>query len=647
MRKLLSPGSIFLVPVLLLVVLFVMTAGGTPALALDSGYEITGYHVDIVIDEYNTYHVTENLTVDYHEARHGFYRIIPYRQEMQWEIDGSKKRILYNTPVRSVDVTGAPFDTYKDSGSFMIQIGDADSLVTGEKDYTITFDQLLGNDKIESQDMVYYNITGTDWDCNINNVTFSVTLPETFDSSKVWFYSGKSGSTASDQVDYNIDGNTISGSLQGGLGEGEGLTIQVDLPQGYFDVGSTFAGQSRMIALAVFFLIVSLLLFWRFGRDGALVTPVEFYAPEGITPAEAGYIIDTMVDDKDVVSLILYWAAGGHLSIERLDKEDFIFKKLKDLPKDANKYETTMFGELFRGREQVTSSELKNNFYDTVSLTKDLVARRYTSKQNRLFRASSKALGWLVRLFAIVLTWITLFAASQQFIYQPVISALISFIITIVVTIPFLILAGQERRWQVSRRVGRSLRLILGIIFASLVMLVYVAYMVYGDMLLVALFSGPSVLLLHIIAIFMRKRTKRGSELLGRIMGFKNFLERAEKDRIEKLVEENPSYFYDVLPYAYVLGVTDKWAKNFEGLADSPPDWYQDRYDRGGVFSPLVFQATLFHSMHHIGGAMVSRPMPQGGGKGGFGGGSFGGGGFGGGGGFSGGGFGGGGGRSW
>ena len=159
MRKLLSPGSIFLVPVLLLVVLFVMTAGGTPALALDSGYEITGYHVDIVIDEYNTYHVTENLTVDYHEARHGFYRIIPYRQEMQWEIDGSKKRILYNTPVRSVDVTGAPFDTYKDSGSFMIQIGDADSLVTGEKDYTITFDQLLGNDKIESQDMVYYNIT--------------------------------------------------------------------------------------------------------------------------------------------------------------------------------------------------------------------------------------------------------------------------------------------------------------------------------------------------------------------------------------------------------------------------------------------------------------------------------------------------------
>ena len=35
-------------------------------------------------------------------------------------------------------------------------------------------------------------------------------------------------------------------------------------------------------------------------------------------------------------------------------------------------------------------------------------------------------------------------------------------------------------------------------------------------------------------------------------------------DRINALAEENPSYFYDVLPYAYVFGLTDTWAKKFE-----------------------------------------------------------------------------------
>ena len=141
----------------------------------------------------------------------------------------------------------------------------------------------------------------------------------------------------------------------------------------------------------------------------------------------------------------------------------------------------------------------------------------------------------------------------------------------------------------------------------------------------------------------MRKRTPRGSELLGRLLGFKNFLERAEKDRIEKLVEANPSYFYDVLPYTYVLGVTDKWAKNFEDLAVQPPNWYRDSYGQGDIFSPLVFQAYMFHSMNMMGSAMVSHPAQSFNGNSGFGGGSFGGGG----GGFSGGGFGGGGGRSW
>ena len=37
-----------------------------------------------------------------------------------------------------------------------------------------------------------------------------------------------------------------------------------------------------------------------------------------------------------------------------------------------------------------------------------------------------------------------------------------------------------------------------------------------------------------------------------------------EKDKINELVEENPNYFYDILPYAYVLGVSDKWSKKFE-----------------------------------------------------------------------------------
>ena len=54
-----------------------------------------------------------------------------------------------------------------------------------------------------------------------------------------------------------------------------------------------------------------------------------------------------------------------------------------------------------------------------------------------------------------------------------------------------------------------------------------------------------------------------GNELLNKIKGFKKFLIAVEKDKLEALVDENPYYFYDILPYAYVLGITNKYIKKF------------------------------------------------------------------------------------
>ena len=46
-----------------------------------------------------------------------------------------------------------------------------------------------------------------------------------------------------------------------------------------------------------------------------------------------------------------------------------------------------------------------------------------------------------------------------------------------------------------------------------------------------------------------------------------------EKDRIEKLVMDNPNVYYDILPYAYVLGISDKWINKFEKYIVEPPVW--------------------------------------------------------------------------
>ena len=101
---------------------------------------------------------------------------------------------------------------------------------------------------------------------------------------------------------------------------------------------------------------------------------------------------------------------------------------------------------------------------------------------------------------------------------------------------------------------------------------------------------------------FLAQRTAYGNEILGKIKGFKNFLETAEKDRLEALVNENPTYFYDILPYTYVLGVSDTWIKKFETINLKAPTWY----DSSTSFDMITFSSFMNNTMISAQSAMSS-----------------------------------------
>ena len=73
----------------------------------------------------------------------------------------------------------------------------------------------------------------------------------------------------------------------------------------------------------------------------------------------------------------------------------------------------------------------------------------------------------------------------------------------------------------------------------------------------------------------MPKRTPYGNEMLGKLKGFRRFLETAEKPQLESLVMQNPEYFYNILPYTYALGVSDVWINQFESIALEARHWYK------------------------------------------------------------------------
>lgn len=111
------------------------------------------------------------------------------------------------------------------------------------------------------------------------------------------------------------------------------------------------------------------------------------------------------------------------------------------------------------------------------------------------------------------------------------------------------------------------------------------------------LFVGVSMLSGFVLYLFERfnpRLNKEGQILKEEILGFKMYLETAERYRMQNLT---PEIFERYLPYAMIFGIEKKWAHAFEGIVTAPPDWY---HGNAAVYSGSVastqFSSSAFSS---------------------------------------------------
>ena len=93
-------------------------------------------------------------------------------------------------------------------------------------------------------------------------------------------------------------------------------------------------------------------------------------------------------------------------------------------------------------------------------------------------------------------------------------------------------------------------------------------YAKYIFMLMVIIWS---VVTIYYFIKFNPRLSKEGRILREEWLGFKLYLETAEKYRMQNLT---PEIFEKYLPYAIIFGVEKKWAKAFDSIIKSEPSWY-------------------------------------------------------------------------
>lgn len=587
-----------------------------------NGYSIEAYDIKMVVNENNTFDITETITANFDVQKHGIIRKIPLRNKII-RLDGTSSSNRAEITNISVDNN---YSVSKSNGMYNIQIGDPDKTLMGKQTYVIKYTYNIGKDPINGYDELYYNIIGNEWDTVIDNLTFSITMPKDFDASKLGFSYGNEGSTESEKAQYTVNGNQITGSYDGILNPGEAFTVRCELPEGYF-VGAknpTNNTDYLMFVVPAISLIISFILWLLFGRDKKTVETVEFYPPQGFNSLEVGFIYKGKADKTDVTSLLIYLADKGYIQISETE-EKFLFSsskgfkitKLKEY--DGNNVNERLFLEgLFKksNYNEVTLSELYNNFYITVNQ----ILTNVNNKENKQKIFEKKSTNKKIFVILLMLASYILITTIPTLTYGSLQELIFGLLFP---GIGFSVLFAMV--FEDNNITIKIFGIFWGLLFGGIPWLTIILPVISQEPLYLIgyLFGVICIIGMALCLKYLPKRTTYGLELLGKIKGFKTYLETAEKSRLESMVLQNPNYFYDILPYAYVLGVSDKWISKFEGITLSAPNWYTG----SGTFSVATFGTFMNTAMTSANAAMSSSPSSSGSSGGGSAGGGSGGGG--------------------
>lgn len=607
--------------------LFLLFVGLQPVHAQES-FTIEHYDIQIEVSEDGVYTVTETLDVQFQQRRHGLNLTLPKRyRNVTWAIGDKVVNRSYVYPIDHIEVlSGHEVQISDEDDYYNLRLGSADTYAQSSESYKIRYQVHTRDLKLGGIQSFYWNLISVNWDTTIEKVTFRVTMPKAFDADQLYFYSD----LPQDQFQFQQEGTTFSGETLSTLQPFEGITVKLDLPDQYFTFPKAANYALPLALLGGFTTLLSILCLLKWGKDETLIIPVEFSAPEGISSTEVGFILNGTIQNREILSLILDWANRGYLSIEDQDKT-LKLNKLQSLPETAPVAQLRLFNALFKNRDSVTTKELEEKFYTHLNQAIQDFSAYYNLPEKRLFTRISSTLQVVVAFLAPLPS--AVLAALQVYAVEFSGAAIVFLIIPYLLMIAAIVMGCLlQRRWH-SCSGGFKFGMLLGMSLFTLFWagMLTVAFIWANQGWIVPIFLVLCTLISAGCAVFMKKRTERGQRLTGKVLGLRNFILYAEKDRLAMLVQNDPTYFYSILPYAYAMGLTDIWSEHFRGLTIEPPTWY---YGPDG-WTTWYMISRLDRTMNSFQQAMTSAPVssssgPHGGSFGGGGGGGFTGGGFGG-----------------
>lgn len=503
----------------------------------------------------------------------------------EYSFYGSEPFVQIPVPTDAYDISmaGMKFSKKKQPGCTLLTVENPAGF-SGVQSFQVSYRLLTTASEVEGVQAFSLPLIFSQWQYSIRSFRLSLALPREFEG-----LPGFVSSYYNDQIDNYLDiqlseGVISAASLQP-LMEQESLTVNLSLPNDYFDL-RFLQGRSSVLDTVLFWVLVALcILYWFFFLRIRIrrVTPTSDI-PLNCNAGQIPYLLQTA--EPSLGLMAASWGSWGYLSMVRVKKKKQYLVARMDMGNERSRCETALFSALFGGSGECRfdSGRFLTARQRSLPLTQEdwksrLLRKKFSGKPLIL-----KLLGLAAAAFAALLTFDKLVTPQS---YRWFIIVPLALLATVCTPLLQQVAPLHFVRHPWKKRIAAYAVLLALLISGA-------AAGCFGTMLVNCLLQ----ILIGLVLLPGGKRTAAGTELFYQLLGLRKALRQMPVTDIPLLLARDPQYFYRMLPYAEALGIGRRFAKKFAGLSlerchwldwkGQTPDGAEAFYDR---FSLLLDEA--------------------------------------------------------
>ena len=383
------------------------------------------------------------------------------------------------------------------------------------------------------------------FDFPVQSMHFTINMPaET--TGKPTFSSGYMQTSIESIVSCSVLGKSISGSLTEPLRDRETLTLNMEVPEKIFPGKLEVPREGNPEAVYMGICAGAALLYWLLTmRCLPLIRQKRTTPPEGITAGELGSHLTTA--GADLTMMVFSWARLGYLRICPDKYGRVILQKRMEMGNERTAFENHCFNLLFAKRNVVDATgaayaKLCRRVYQTVPGVKEMYRRKSGN----------------IHLFRLIASGVSLFSGIC-FAMNITRSSGLQLVLSIVLG-----LLGAFSAWAIQGGAYKyHVRGKIPLYISSAFTLIWILVGVIAGQVLIALLAVLAQILAGMAAAYGGKRSDLGRQQAGQILGLRHYLRHVSREELNDLMENNPDYFFEMIPYAIALGSDTKFARTF------------------------------------------------------------------------------------